>query len=267
MNCNAVARSFGQAADTYDQYAHLQAKAADDLLTLLSAEQKPGLALDLGCATASMANKLSECHVGPWLGVDIAWPMLNKARVLQRDGPCYRLINADAHQLPLTDNSLSLIFSSFALQWCDDQASLIDELCRVLSPGGTLLIAVPVAGTLYELQQSWAQVDDQRHVNTLASAEQWQQTMTQAGLKDKDSHCRQFREYYPSLNHVHRMLKATGAHHVKQRQTPGLLSPTRQRALQTAYQHFADEQGLPVTWQVLFMHYLLPMNANGVDQQ
>lgn len=252
MTEGAVARYFGRAAGTYDAHARVQAEMADRLAALLPARLPVRHALDLGCGTASMARALvARLPQHSWLGMDIAEGMLHQARQTPVSG--YRLAVGDAARLPLDHQSLGLVFSSFALQWCDDPGAVIAELKRVLCPDGWLMLAVPVAGTLHELRESWRQLDDAVHVNHLASDADWEGLLASAGFVNRHRERATVVEYYPSVAAIHRMLKATGAHHVTRRSSVGLTTPGRLRALETAYARLADHRGLPVTWQVAIM--------------
>jgi malonyl-CoA O-methyltransferase len=61
--------------------------------------------------------------------------------------------------MPLADNSVAHIFSSLALQWCENIPALMFEIERVLQPGGTAVIATLGPDTLRELRSAWAKVD------------------------------------------------------------------------------------------------------------
>mgnify|MGYP005758026671 FL=1 len=127
------------------------------------------------------------------------------------------------------------------------------ELRRILSRDGLLLLALPVAGTLRELKESWAAVDQQVHVNALLPAPHWLQQLEKHGLACLDAQTVTITEHYPSLAAIGRMLKLTGAHHVSDRPATGLLSPRRRRALEQVYEMRREDKGLPLTWQVLFV--------------
>lgn len=253
---NSVARAFGRAARSYDEHAGVQLAVAANLLDMIPHDLDAtdvAQALDLGCGTAPLARKLCArlpaCH---WIGVDISAEMLAEAHDRGRLHERYQPLCADATALPLADASRDLIFSSFALQWIDASTASA-EIGRVLRTDGLLLMALPVAGTLRELKESWAEVDQQVHVNTLLAAPEWLQQLERHRLACIDAQTITITEHYPSLNAIGRMLKLTGAHHVSGRQSAGLLSPRRRRALEHAYEMKRDDKGLPLTWQVLFV--------------
>ncbi|MCC1498142.1 methyltransferase domain-containing protein [Alcanivorax sp. 1008] len=253
MSEQAIARAFGRAARSYDEHAAVQISVARSLLAMLPDDFAAQQGIDLGCGPAPMARalcaRLPNCH---WLGVDVSQAMLDEAHQRGRLHDRYQPVCADATALPLADGSQDMVFSSFALQWVD-AAAVTAEIGRVLRLGGTLMMALPVTGTLRELKDSWAQVDEQVHVNTLLGAPQWLQQLERHQLACIDAQTITVTEHYPSLAAIGRMLKLTGAHHVSGRQSAGLLSPRRRRALEQAYEMKRDDKGLPLTWQVLFV--------------
>lgn len=250
----AVGESFGRAARSYDAHATLQLAAARTLLGMLP-EMAPALALDIGVGTGPVTRALCERLPGTcWLALDIAEPMLREGVTRGRFvGQC-QPVCADALQLPLAAARADLIWSSFALQWCDDLPALTAEIARVLAPGGTFAVCLPVAGTLDELRASWAEVDDAPHVNHFYRADDWRAALGDAGLYADIAHTQQIREHYPDVRAIGTRLRATGAHHVQRSVSPGLTSRRRYAALQAAYERRRTDAGLPLTWQV---HYAI----------
>ena len=60
----------------------------------------------------------------------------------------------DAEHLPLASQSVDLVFSSLAIQWCARPHLLFAELARVLRPGGRCLFTSLGPDTLRELRTS-----------------------------------------------------------------------------------------------------------------
>ena len=165
-----VAQAFSRAAESYDSVAQLQRAIADRLLQWLPKEVEGNL-LDLGCGTGYAAPHLHACYPeSPLLHLDLAHGMLTFARE-QRSVPGAFYLCGDAEQLPLADASIELIWSSLAVQWCEQPDRLMTELARVLKPGGRCLLATLGPDTLHELKRAWAAVDDDVHVNSFTALE------------------------------------------------------------------------------------------------
>ena len=129
VNKQDLAERFGKAASVYDQYALLQQQVGDTLIELLP----EGLfvqGMDLGCGTGFFLPQLAaRCQ--RLLAVDLATGMLRQAS--QRGVDAY-FICGDAEQLPLMDHSLGLVYSTLALQWCEQLPVALAEIYRVLRP-------------------------------------------------------------------------------------------------------------------------------------
>jgi SAM-dependent methyltransferase len=102
-----------------------------------------GVAVDVGCGPGRLALALangSQLHV---IGVDIEPEAIELARKhAQEAGLAARteFYCADAHSLPLPDNSADLLVSRATIQFLRDQALAIREAYRVLKPGGVAFI-------------------------------------------------------------------------------------------------------------------------------
>ena len=247
----AVSRHFGGAARTYDAHADVQLSAARALIALLPADLQPTRALDLGAGTAPMARRLQErLPQSHWLALDIALPMLQEAQTRGRLNARYSAVCADVMRLPLAHQSMDLLYSSFALQWCQQLPALAAELTRVTAPGGVFALCVPVAGTLGELRDSWAEADSAPHVNRFHTLQDWEAAFVAAGWFTETAHQWQVQQHYPDVRAISHMLRATGAHHVFRSQPQGLTGRRRLQAMMAAYDTRRTDAGLPVTWQI-----------------
>ncbi|MCU5788469.1 methyltransferase domain-containing protein, partial [Alloalcanivorax marinus] len=189
-----------------------------------------------------------------WLGVDLSPAMLAEAAARGRTGPRFQPLCADAERLPLADAGQALVFSSFALQWCVPER-VGAELGRVLMPSGSLLLAVPLAGSLHEMTDSWAAADRRPHVNRLPAEPDWRRALAGAGLSLQHAENLTFTEHYPDVKSLVRAFKATGVDHVQGGAT-GLTGKRAWRAMCDAYEARRQPAGLPLTWRVLFVHAL-----------
>lgn len=249
----ALARCFGRAASSYDAATHVQPRAARCLLRQVQGlSLSAGISLDLGCATAAIAPDLQAAFPEQvFVGVDIAVPMLQQARLLGRWGPRYRLLCADASRLPIASHSVALAFSSFALQWLKPTDALT-EIARVLMPGGVLALALPLAGSLAEMRTSWQAVDGEPRLNRLPALAEWLDAAEQAGFAVETVQQQPLREYAADAITLLRRIKDSGAQH-RTDAAPTLSSRRRFSAFAQAYEQFRDAAGLPMSWQVGYL--------------
>jgi malonyl-CoA O-methyltransferase len=254
LSSEAVGAAFGRAATTYDEHADLQREAAEVLTGLVPENLPAGPAVDLGAGTAPLADAFRRrWPERRWLALDIAEPMLQEARQRRRLDASFAPVVADIEALPLAPNSLALVYSSFALQWSPDPATVVKELASTLRPGGMLAVTVPVAGSLAELQASWSEVDTGVHVNALADAATWSDALADTDLRIQQWQEQTLHRYYADVRGIARMLRNTGAHRVDRPHGTGLTGRRRFRNLVAAYERRRTEAGLPLTWQVLYV--------------
>ena len=103
-----------------------------------------GAAADLGCGPGYLAVELA--HRAPGLhvtGVDLSDAMLTQAIANARlAGVAHQtdFRTADAAALPFPDASLDLVVSTLSLHHWDDPVPIVNEVARVLRPGGAFLL-------------------------------------------------------------------------------------------------------------------------------
>ena len=99
--------------------------------------------LDIGCGEGTkMAHLLpSGCH---GTGVDISQRAIAMGK---KAYPQYSFQVADITKLPFEDASFEGVMTFFVLEHTDDPAKTIDEMLRVLRPGGILIILCPNFGS------------------------------------------------------------------------------------------------------------------------
>ena len=246
-----VAESFSNAAATYDSVATLQRQVGEYLLKLLPNPLPTAHQItDLGCGTGYFTRLLQQQYQPQQLqAVDLAQGMLHFAKQ-QQSADFY--IAGDAEQLPLANASQQLIFSSLALQWCDDFAQVLSEAKRVLQPGGLFAFSSLAEGTLHELKHSWRAVDDAVHVNNFRCFSQYQALCNHSGFKIQSLQCLPTVQYYGKLSELTHELKHLGANNLNAGRNNGLTGRKQLQTLIHAYDTFRQAQGLPATWQVVY---------------
>lgn len=243
-----IAAHFDKAAHSYLTAATLQQQVVQDLALLLPkvADPQQSIILDVGCGPGGYHPMLSQQCRTLW-AVDLSPAMLAQAQAV---GCAHRYIQADVCRIPLPDHSVDIIFSSLMLQWCATPQRAVQELCRILRPGGTMLLSTLVQGSMAEFQQSWAAVDNDAHQLELWSASDLLAQLHPLGI-EISSVQQQYQVFYPDVWSLARGFKQIGANYVQGRQGQGLMGKQRWLAFAKNYEQFRDRRGLPLSYQVL----------------
>lgn len=132
--------SFDRAAQTYDQTRGFPPGIAD--LVADGAQQLLGpvaLAVEVGVGTGRIARPLAARGV-PVLGIDLSAAMMQQLRnQLAPGAPAMPLAQADAANLPLAPGAADAVIAVHVFHLLANWRSVVDEVRRVLRPGGALL--------------------------------------------------------------------------------------------------------------------------------
>jgi SAM-dependent methyltransferase len=95
-----------------------------------------GDVLDVACGSAANAQCISlRCR---YFGSDISQSGLRRA-----SRPSLRLVCGDADQLPFASESFDAAISTFALEHCVNPKQMLQEMRRVVRPGGRIVLLGP----------------------------------------------------------------------------------------------------------------------------
>jgi ubiquinone/menaquinone biosynthesis C-methylase UbiE len=114
------------------------------LVRLAVRQTSQGKAIDLGCGAGHLAIDLTT--QAPELsitGIDLSPAMLRQASTRKRAGGSQARASfgqGDATRIPVPDGAFDLVVSSFSLHHWNDPVAVLDEVARVLRPGGSFLI-------------------------------------------------------------------------------------------------------------------------------
>lgn len=256
MDKQQIAKAFGKKASTYDAHARVQKYVGDQLLDVLNRhvfsahEVVDGPMLDLGTGSGYFLPALSKLDSRRALiAADLSEGMIRYVSAKYPDLLSHWFVG-DAEQLPLADNALSVVFSSMAIQWCDDLNQLFNELTRVVKPGGFIAFSTLLPDTLCELKQAWHDVDQRTHVNRFLSADDIEQAMMAHGIV-RNIRAERVVAGYPDLKSLLHSIKGIGANTVENGSEA--MTKGQYRKLIKAYDAFRDSSGmLPASYDVLY---------------
>jgi malonyl-CoA O-methyltransferase len=247
-----IGRSFSLAAHHYDSVAGLQRDVGENLLDGIRFDKGlPSTVLDLGCGTGYFYSRLAQLVPNiDYLGLDLAAGMVEFAR--DRFPGEGQWLVGDAEQLPLAANSVDLVFSSLAIQWCSSPHRVFAELARVLRPGGQCVFTSLGPETLRELRDSWASVDDYQHVNQFISSAALQDAAAQLPGIALTVREQSFAVQYDRVGELLRELKVLGAHNMNRGRAEGLTTKAALQRMYKAYEQWRSQGKLPATYDVQF---------------
>ncbi|OEF26998.1 malonyl-[acyl-carrier protein] O-methyltransferase BioC [Vibrio rumoiensis 1S-45] len=247
-NKTAIAQAFGKAAKTYDKHAAFQRDVGHRLIALLPKDLSACKVLDLGCGTGYFSQLLAL------RGAQVTAFDLSEAMLQQCQLRCKHLnveyVQGDAEKLPFEGEQFDFVFSSLAIQWCDHLPALMSSLMAIVKPSGRIFFSTLLEGSLFELKDSWRQVDLHQHVNQFHHLEAINIALAQAGGQLHRADCMSITVWYQSALSLMKDLKGIGATHISGR-SDRLTKRSDLNAVEIAYQQFKNHQGqLPATYEV-----------------
>lgn len=112
-----------------------------DALKSSISEQQISKVLDLGCGTGRFTQALSEAFGCPAVGVEPSRAMLDVAKGLtSQSEPTVEWQQGQAEAIPLAARSVDLVFMSQVFHHLAEPRQALEEIARVLTPGGYLAI-------------------------------------------------------------------------------------------------------------------------------
>ncbi len=249
-----IADNFSKAADYYDHADHLQRRVAGRLM--LCTPEHACSVIDLGCGTGKWTRALAKRYANAQvMGLDFATGMLQKA-YLNRDelaSSALHWIAGDIEALPLRAESVDLAFSSLAIQWCQNLSSVIEEVSRILKPGGSFVLSTLAQGSLFEMRSLWQNIDNVAHANDHPLVTDIEAICGNSSLSLHHFHCSHETLYCDTVMTLLRGFKLIGANTVVRAGSKGLTASSKMQAFIKSYEQLRQAQGIPCTYEVVYI--------------
>ncbi|MDD2686389.1 MAG: malonyl-ACP O-methyltransferase BioC [Gallionella sp.] len=269
----AMRRAFSKAAETYDAAAVLQREVCIRMLEKLDiVKLQPARLLDVGSGTGWGTRQLGERYPqAEVVALDIAMGMLRAARGTSGwwqklfSGSKQRFVCADVEALPLAAQSMEMVWSNLAVQWCNDLPATFVELHRVIKNEGLLIFSTFGPDTLKELRVAFSGVDGYNHVNRFADMHDIGDMLVAAGFADPVMEMEKITLTYGDVRAVMQDLRSIGAHNATTGRAPGMLGKEKWARIVQNYETLRSNGKLPATFEIIYGHAWKPVPKQTAD--
>ena len=261
-----VRRAFSRAAREYDAAAVLQREVCQRMLERLDyIKLQPLRVLDAGSGTGWGTRQLTQRYpAAQVVALDIALGMLNVAREQSSwwrklfSGNQQSHICADVEALPLAANSMEMVWSNLALQWCNDLPATFRELHRVLKTEGLLMFSTFGPDTLKELRSAFHGADGHNHVSRFTDMHDLGDMLTHSGFAEPVMDMEIITLTYSDVKSVMQDLRNIGAHNATAGRGQGMMGKAAWQHVMERYESFRRDGKLPATFEIVYGHAWKP---------
>jgi malonyl-CoA O-methyltransferase len=197
--------------------------------------------------------------------LDIAIGMLQNARGTSSwwkklfAGKRENFVCADVEALPLAANSIEMVWSNLALQWCNDLPATFVELHRVLRNEGLLMFTSFGVDTLHELRVAFKDVDGYSHVNRFVDLHDVGDMLVAAGFADPVIEMERLTLTYNDVRAVMQDLKSIGANNATAGRGTGMMGKSAWQRVIENYETLRRDGKLPATFEIIYGHAWKPV--------
>jgi len=230
-----VIQNFDRSVAGYEAHSAPQAALAVQLASWLTPAEHQGRAVEFGAGTGLFTR-----HMLPWAGTYLATDAA--PRMVEYGREHLPAMGWQIHDARQTTGlaTVDWIFSCNLLQWLDDPATVLREWRKILPPGGKLVAAILLPGSLGELQTILPRSTPLRW----HSADEWQMMCGRANFSVIREATWEHREIY---SHALAFMRAVHAMGLAPHRSVG--GGQLRTALRAYDRNFATAGGVGATWQ------------------
>ena len=249
MNIREIEKRFDQCAPHYERHAALEQEVNDRLVERASfVRRQPGTIVDLGCGTGrasrALGARFSEADI---ICLDISRNMLVETRKADGGGLVMFEVQADLTHLPMAARSADLVYSNLALQWAGDFEQAMNEVRRILRPGGMFLFSVPGPSSLQELHGLTKNGGGLQVPIYMPDLQDVGDLLVSTGFTEPVMDCEFITLNYPGAEQMNAELAVTGGAGFAEIQLPGMENEEVSVSFEVVYGlAFGPPEGQPV---------------------
>jgi malonyl-CoA O-methyltransferase len=258
-----VGRRFSRVAENYPQVDFFAREIDHRMAERLDyVNLSPKRVLDLGCSRGGSFDSLSARYpAAQLLGLDLSPAMLKPDVVARPAWQRWLGINsatgpvrlaADAAQLPLATQSISLLWSNLLLHWLDDPLPVLAEAHRVLEHDGLLMFSTLGPDSLKELRSAFS--DGYSHTQRFIDMHDLGDMLVGCGFADPVMDMEVITLTYEDLDAMFAELRAAGSSCAMTSRRHGLTGRVAISKARTAYEAMRHEGKLPATFEIIYGH-------------
>ena len=259
-----IRRAFGRVASGFENAAFLHREIRARLLSRLPIVKiEPDWIMDLGAGTGAAVQHLAKTFPKARIvALDFSEEMLAEANpqtdihaALSDDSPNEPVtaVCADAQSLPISDESIDLIFSNLLLQHCTDPLSVLTEARRILRFPGVFTFSTLGPDSLRELREAWGAADRFSHIAQCMDMHDLGDALIKAGFAEPVMYTETLTITYQSLSRAIADLRSAGSINATLDRNRGLTGRQTWQRLTDGYEQYRKDDGrLAVTVEIIY---------------
>ncbi|MDQ7049197.1 MAG: methyltransferase domain-containing protein [Enterobacterales bacterium] len=259
---------FDRISMDFSDFSFLQNEVATRLFERLEMMNViPRRIVEVGCAdgflTRLLAKKFPKAKI---VALDASSQMIKSAQQKQGFFSPIKFQQSDPEKLPMKNNSMDLVISNLAYDYCIEPKKMLLEFNRVLKPGGLLLLSALGPDSLLELRQSWLQLNPNASFQTFLDmhiiGDQIQAAQFENTLMDRDL----IQLKYQTLKGLLSELKRAGGQNLHPSRGKGLWGKQIFKEYQKLVEKLRTDEGhLNVTCELVFGHGWKNQDVSSAD--
>ena len=247
FNKTLIKKDFNRYSTSYDTYAHVQRRAAQEVARNVRQHVSPSAkVLDLGCGTGFVAQELKEYSYVTQM--DMAYNMCRQAQAYGA------VVTADCDHPPFINGAFHAITSSLMLQWSTEPAHAFHNISELLENNGLCITSITANKTLYQLTKSIENILNTPHVSTLPEVQENVRYCETSGLEILHHYLVKETTYHPDLLDLLKHIKHIGAAN-KLPDRNQSISRNQLKEIEKYYRNqFVIDGQLPADW---YIHHII----------